>query len=219
MSPRRAVAVVASLLICLTSAAPAGAATPSATASATPATRPPTRAVATFAGGCFWCMEGPFESLPGVISVLSGYTGGTRQNPSYEEVSAGTTGHAEAVQVLYDPGRVGYDRLLDTYWHNVDPLDASGQFCDHGSQYRPAIFVHDAAQRQAAERSLQQLVASGRLRGKVVVPIVAASTFYPAEDYHQDFYKKNPVRYQSYRSGCGRDRRLRELWGDQAGGH
>jgi peptide-methionine (S)-S-oxide reductase len=164
-------------------------------------------------------MEGPFESLPGVISVLSGYTGGSRQKPSYEEVSAGTTGHAEAVQVLYDPGRMTYERLLETYWHNIDPLNARGQFCDHGSQYRPVIFVHDATQRAAAERSLQELAASGRLPGPIVVPIEAASTFYPAEDYHQDFYKTNPVRYQSYRAGCGRDRRLRELWGAQAGGH
>ncbi len=220
MSPGRAVPIrLAFVFLFASTALAAPPAVPTPRAPSTSAAKPPARAVATFAGGCFWCMEGPFESLPGVVSVLSGYTGGARQSPTYEEVSAGTTGHAESVQVLYDPSRVSYDQLLERYWHNVDPLDGSGQFCDHGNQYRPAIFVHDVAQRQAAERSLQQLAASGRLKGKIAVQIVAASTFYPAEDYHQDFYKTNPIRYQSYRTGCGRDRRLRELWGDQAGGH
>jgi peptide-methionine (S)-S-oxide reductase len=179
---------------------------------------PAGQAVATFAGGCFWCMEGPFEKLPGVKSVTSGYTGGQKKYPAYEEVSAGTTGHAEAVQILYDPAAVTYERLLEVFWHNIDPLTANAQFCDRGSQYRSAIYTHDEAQRQAAEQSKQKLEASGRLRGKIVTEIVPAATFYPAEEYHQDYYRKNPVRYHTYRMGCGRDRRLKELWGDQAGG-
>jgi peptide-methionine (S)-S-oxide reductase len=182
-----------------------------------PAVRPegaaPARAVATFAGGCFWCMEGPFEKLPGVHSVISGYTGGQKKNPSYEEVSAGVTGHAEAVQVVYDPAKLSYEKLLDVFWHNVDPLTPNAQFCDHGSQYRSAIFVHDDAQRRAAEESKQALEASGRFKQKIVTQIVPAATFYAAEEYHQDFYKKSPVRYATYRAGCGRDRRLQELWG------
>jgi peptide-methionine (S)-S-oxide reductase len=176
------------------------------------------KAVATFAGGCFWCMEGPFEKLPGVKSVISGYTGGQKKNPTYEEVSSGSTGHAESVQILYDPAVITYDRLLEVFWHNIDPLAANAQFCDHGSQYRSAIYFHDDAQRQAAEASKQKIEASGQLRGKIVTEIVPASTFYPAEEYHQDYYKKNPVRYNMYRTGCGRDRRLKELWGEQAGG-
>jgi peptide-methionine (S)-S-oxide reductase len=178
----------------------------------------PGQAVATFAGGCFWCMEGPFEKLPGVVSVTSGYTGGQKKNPTYEEVSSGVTGHAESVQIVYDPKTVSYDKLLEVYWHNIDPLQANAQFCDHGSQYRSAIFFHDAAQQQAAEASKKALEASGKLSGKIVTQIVPASTFYPAEDYHQDYYKKNPIRYQTYRMGCGRDRRLKELWGAEAGG-
>ena len=175
-------------------------------------------AKATFAGGCFWCMEGPFEKLPGVKSVTSGYTGGQKKDPTYQEVSAGTTGHAEAVQILYDPAQVSYERLLEVFWHNIDPLQPNAQFCDHGSQYRSAIYVHDDAQRQAAEASKAALQSSGKLRGSIVTEIVPASIFYPAEEYHQDYYKKNPVRYHTYRMGCGRDRRLKELWGDQAGG-
>ena len=178
----------------------------------------PAKAVATFAGGCFWCMEGPFEKLPGVKSVTSGYTGGQKKNPTYDEVSAGSTGHAEAVQILYDPAAVSYEKLLEVFWRNIDPLTANAQFCDHGSQYRSAVYVHDEAQRKAAEESKAQLEASGRLRGKIVTEIVAASTFYPAEEYHQDYYRKNPVRYHTYRTGCGRDRRLKELWGAEAGG-
>jgi methionine-S-sulfoxide reductase len=173
----------------------------------------PPRAVATFAGGCFWCMEGPFEKIAGVFSVTSGYTGGQKKNPSYEEVSAGVTGHAESVQVVYDPAKVSYEKLLDVFWHNIDPLTPDAQFCDHGSQYRSAIFFHDDAQRRAAEASKQALEASGRFKQKIVTQIVAAATFYPAEEYHQDFYKKSPVRYTTYRAGCGRDRRLQELWG------
>jgi peptide-methionine (S)-S-oxide reductase len=176
----------------------------------------PTSAVATFAGGCFWCMEGPFESLPGVSSVVSGYAGGQRKDPSYEEVSAGTTGHAESVEVRYDPRKVGYEKLLDVYWHNIDPFQGNGQFCDGGSQYRPVIFFHDEAQRQAAEASLKQV--EQRFQKKVVTQVVPAGPFYRAEEYHQDYYRTNPIRYQMYRTGCGRDRRLKEIWGE-AGKH
>jgi peptide methionine sulfoxide reductase msrA/msrB len=172
------------------------------------------RATATFAGGCFWCMEGPFEKLKGVVSVTSGYTGGQKKNPTYEQVSSGTTGHAESVQIVYDPGMIGYERLLDVFWRNIDPLTANAQFCDHGPQYRSAIFYHDEAQKAAALESKKAIEASGRFSRPIVTEIVPASTFYPAEEYHQDFYKRNPVRYLTYRSGCGRDRRLKELWGE-----
>jgi peptide-methionine (S)-S-oxide reductase len=178
----------------------------------------PPLAVATFAGGCFWCMEGPFEKLAGVRSVTSGYTGGHKKSPTYEEVSSGTTGHAESVEILYDASDVSYERLLDVFWHNIDPLTPNAQFCDHGSQYRSAIFYHDDAQRAAAEASKRRIEQSGRFKQPIVTEIVAATTFYPAEEYHQDFYKKNPVRYHGYRTSCGRDRRLRQLWGDEAGG-
>jgi len=171
-------------------------------------------AVATFAGGCFWCMEPPYDELDGVISTTSGYTGGRKQNPRYEEVSTGTTGHTEAVQVVYDPKRISYARLLEVFWRNIDPLTANAQFCDHGTQYRSGIFYHDAEQRRLAEDSKRALEASGRFKGPIVTEIVAAGTFYPAEEYHQDYYKKNPIRYKFYRAGCGRDQRLAELWGD-----
>ncbi len=171
-------------------------------------------AVATFAGGCFWCMEPPFDKEPGVLSTTSGYTGGHKINPSYEEVSSGTTGHAEAVQVRYDPSRVSYARLLEVFWHNIDPLTANAQFCDHGSQYRTAIFYHDAEQQRLAEASKQQLEASGRFKQPIVTEIVPASTFYPAEAYHQDYYQRNPLRYKFYRYSCGRDKRLEQLWGE-----
>jgi peptide-methionine (S)-S-oxide reductase len=177
------------------------------------------RATATFAGGCFWCMEPAFAQLEGVLSVTSGYTGGQKKSPSYEEVSSGTTGHAESVQVIYDPGKISYERLLDVFWHNIDPLARNAQFCDHGSQYRSAIFYQDESQRRAAEESRQKLEEHPQLKGKIATQIVAASTFYPAEEYHQHFYRKNPVRYHEYRLGCGRDRRLQELWGESAGGH
>ena len=179
----------------------------------------PGQAVATFAGGCFWCMEGPFEKLPGVLSATSGYTGGQKAHPTYGEVSAGTTGHAEAVQVVYDPAKLSYEQLLDVFWRNIDPLTPNAQFCDHGSQYRSAIYFQDEAQREAALASRKRIEASGRFKQPIVTEIVAASTFYRAEEYHQDFYKTNPVRYQSYRQGCGRDRRLRQLWGEDAGSH
>ncbi len=168
---------------------------------------------ATFAGGCFWCMEPPFEKLDGVHAVTVGYTGGRKQNPTYEEVSAGGTGHAESVQILYDPAKISYEKLLDVYWHNIDPTDGGGQFCDRGSQYRPAIFVHDEEQRRIAESSKAALQKNKPFGGPIVVPIVPATTFWPAEEYHQHYHTKNPIRYAYYRRGCGRDARLRELWG------
>jgi peptide-methionine (S)-S-oxide reductase len=178
----------------------------------------PQRGSAIFAGGCFWCEETAFEGVPGVISVTSGYTGGQKKDPTYEEVSSGGTGHAESVQVVYDPSKISYEKLLDIFWHNVDPFQANGQFCDHGTQYRSAIFYRDDAQRAAAEASKRELEEDARFRGKIVTQIVPASRFYPAEEYHQDFYKKDPVRYHSYRAGCGRDARLKAIWGDAAGG-
>jgi peptide-methionine (S)-S-oxide reductase len=171
----------------------------------------PALAKATFAGGCFWCMERPFDKLPGVASTTSGYTGGRAKNPSYEEVSSGTTGHAESVQVAYEPAKVSYEKLLDVYWHNVDPLDGGGQFCDRGTQYRTAIFYQDEEQHRLAEESKKAVEA--KLGKRVVTQIVPASEFYPAEEYHQNYYQKNPVRYRFYRYNCGRDRRLKELWG------
>ncbi len=184
-----------------------------------PAARAAEKAKAVFAGGCFWCEETAFEGVPGVLSVTSGYTGGQKTNPTYEEVSSGGTGHAESVEVAYDSSKITYERLLEIFWHNVDPLQANAQFCDHGSQYRSAIFYRGDAQRKAAEESKKRLEQEPRFAGKIVTQIVAASTFYPAEEYHQDFYKKSPVRYNQYRQGCGRDARLKQLWGDAAGGH
>ena len=172
-----------------------------------------TRAVAIFAGGCFWCMEPPFDKLDGVLSTTSGYIGGTTVNPTYEQVSAGRTGHYEALQVEYDPARVTYDRLLEVFWRNIDPLDASGQFCDKGPQYRAAIFALDDSQRAAAEASKAALEKSGKLPGRIATEILPAAKFYPAEAYHQDYYRKNPTSYTYYRWSCGRDRRLEKLWG------
>ena len=177
----------------------------------------PGNAVATFAGGCFWCMEPPYDKLPGVVSTTSGYMGGTKVNPTYSEVSAGTTGHTEVVQVVYDPKKVSYEKLLEVFWVNIDPTVKDRQFCDAGSQYRTSIFYHDAAQRQAAEASRAALEKSKPFKEALVTPIEMAGAFYPAEDYHQDYYRKNPVRYQLYRSGCGRDARLKQLWGSRAG--
>jgi peptide methionine sulfoxide reductase msrA/msrB len=173
---------------------------------------------ALFAGGCFWCMESPFETLDGVKAVLSGYTGGDVKNPTYEQVSDGGTGHAEAVQVEYDPARVSYAKLLDVFWHNVDPTDAGGQFVDRGTQYRSAIFVSTKEERAAAEASKVELAKSGVFGGKAIVTeIVDASAFYPAEDYHQDYYKENPIRYNFYRSRSGRDDFLEKVWGKKHG--
>ncbi|MCM1983838.1 peptide-methionine (S)-S-oxide reductase MsrA [Lyngbya confervoides] len=174
----------------------------------------PVLAEATFAGGCFWCMEKPFDLLAGVVETTSGYTGGSGQNPTYRQVSSGGTGHVEAVRVRYDPDRVSYDQLLSVFWKNVDPLDAQGQFCDRGSQYQARIFYHNSPQQQQAEASKQALEASGQLPGPITTQIVAATPFYPAEDYHQDYYQKNPLQYQFYRLSCGRDHRLSELWGN-----
>ncbi|GFZ80467.1 peptide methionine sulfoxide reductase MsrA [Pseudohongiella nitratireducens] len=172
------------------------------------------QAVATFAGGCFWCMEPPFDELEGVSSTISGYIGGHVENPSYEQVTTGRTGHAEAMQVTYDPEVVDYATLLDVYWQNIDPLDSGGQFCDRGSSYRSTIFVHTAEQRELAEASKQEIVASGQLNGEIVTPIEEATTFYPAEEYHQDYYEKNPLRYRFYKWNCGREQRLEEVWGE-----
>ncbi len=169
--------------------------------------------VATFAGGCFWCMEPPFDKLPGVIATTSGYTGGTRENPTYKEVSYEDTGHAESVQVLFDPDKISYERLLDVYWHNIDPTALDFQFCDAGHQYRSAIFYHSDAQRAAAIASRDALVKNKPFAGAIVTEISPAKTFYPAENYHQDYYRKNPARYKFYRFNCGRDQRLAELWG------
>jgi peptide-methionine (S)-S-oxide reductase len=178
---------------------------------------PPGHAVATFAGGCFWCMEPPYDKLPGVKATISGYMGGRKANPTYQEVSAGNTGHAEVVQVVYDPAKVTYEKLLEVFWVNIDPTVKDRQFCDSGSQYRTAIFYHNEEQRKAAEASRGAIEKTKTFKDPIVTPIEMAGPFYPAEDYHQDFYKKNPVRYYSYRTGCGRDSRLKQLWGDRAG--
>ena len=170
----------------------------------------PPLAKATFAGGCFWCMVHPFDSLSGVVSVTSGYAGGDVKNPTYEQVSAGGTGHREAVQIIYDPRRISYAKLLDVFWHNIDPTDNAGQFCDKGGQYRSAIFYYDETQKRLAEESKQALQ---RRFKQVYTDVLPADEFYAAEDYHQDYYKKNPIRYQFYRFNCGRDQRLAQVWG------
>jgi peptide-methionine (S)-S-oxide reductase len=166
---------------------------------------------AIFAGGCFWCVEADFDKVAGVISTTSGYTGGHTVNPSYEDVGRGGTGHAEAVEIVYDPAKVSYAKLLDVFWHNIDPLVKDRQFCDRGHQYRTAIFYRDEEQRQLAEASKAKVEA--RFKQPVYTEITAAGPFYKAEDYHQDFYLKNPLRYRFYRFNCGRDARLEELWG------
>ncbi|MGD8933630.1 MAG: peptide-methionine (S)-S-oxide reductase MsrA [Gammaproteobacteria bacterium] len=169
--------------------------------------------LATFAGGCFWCMEPPFDKLDGVISTTSGYTGGHQANPTYKQVSAGSTGHTEAIQIEYDPSKVSYEKLLSVFWKNIDPTTADRQFCDHGSQYRSGIFYHDESQKNAAEKSLQELQQTKPFDDPIVTEITAATVFYPAEEYHQDYYRKNPLRYKYYRYACGRDQRLEKLWG------
>ena len=174
---------------------------------------PPGQAVtAIFAGGCFWCVEADFDKVPGVIATESGYAGGKLQNPTYEQVSAGGTGHAEAVRVTYDPAKVTYEKLLDFFWHHVDPTVKDRQFCDIGNQYRTAILYQDDAQRSAAQASKAELEKSGRLP-HVYTEIAPAGTFFPAEEYHQDYYRKNPIRYKFYRTNCGRDARIHEVWG------
>jgi peptide-methionine (S)-S-oxide reductase len=173
------------------------------------------QAVATFAGGCFWCTESDFDHVKGVISTTSGYTGGNVPNPGYERVSAGGTGHAEAVEVIYDPSKVSYDQLLTYYWHTIDPTVKDAQFCDHGNQYRTAIFVRTPQERAAAEASKKKVEAE--LKVPIYTQIVDAGAFYAAEDYHQDFYLKNPTKYKFYRWNCGRDQRLEQLWGKPKG--
>lgn len=171
--------------------------------------------VAVFAGGCFWCMEKPFDKVPGVLSTTSGYTGGPEEAPTYDDVAHHRTGHYEALRVVYDPEKVGYARLLEVFWHNVDPTQANGQFCDIGDQYRTAVFTSDPEEKRLAEQSRAEVAAE--LGKEVVTPVLPAAPFWVAEDYHQDFYEKKPEHYLRYRTGCGRDRRLEALWGDRAG--
>ena len=167
-----------------------------------------------FAGGCFWCMEEVFEKVEGVLSATSGYMGGTVANPSYEEVSAGRTGHAESVEVIYDQAKVSYQKLLDAFWHNVDPITPNAQFCDHGNQYRSAVFFQTDEEKRVSDTSKLAIEQSKRFNEPIVTQIVKASQFYPAEEYHQDYYKKNPVRYKFYKYNCGRANRLEALWGN-----
>lgn len=170
--------------------------------------------VATFAGGCFWSMQKAFDGVAGVVSTTAGYAGGTKANPTYEEVGEGRTGHAESVQVIYDPAKISYEHLLDIYWHHIDPLTPNAAFCDHGVQYRSIIFYGDAEQRRLAEASKRELDQSHRFSTPIVTAIQPTTAFYPAEEYHQQYYKKNPASYAAYRIGCGRDERTRQLWGD-----
>jgi methionine-S-sulfoxide reductase len=190
-------------------------AAPVLAAQTAPAAAAPATARAIFAGGCFWCMEPPFDRLPGVISTTSGYTGGSKVQPSYEEVSAGGTGHAEAVEIVFDPQLVSYEQLLDAFWRNIDPTDGGGQFVDRGNQYRSAIFYLDETQRRQAEASKADLAGSGTFKRPIVTEIVAATAFYPAEEYHQDYYQKNPLRYKFYRFNSGRDQFLDQVWGKE----
>lgn len=173
-------------------------------------------AIATFAGGCFWCTEADFDKVPGVLSTTSGYIGGTQINPTYEQVSSGKTGHIEAVQISYDPAKTNFAKLLTAYWLTIDPLTPNRQFCDGGLQYRSAIFYHDSDQKRQAEESKAALISSGRFNSPIVTEIRPATDFYQAEDYHQDYYIKNPIRYAYYRTSCGRDRRLEEVWGKKS---
>ena len=193
------------LLVLLAAALPANAASPTGSAHRLDK--------ATFAGGCFWSMQRDMEPIPGVVSVVSGYTGGTKANPTYEEVSAGDTGHAEAVEILFDPAKITYRQLLDRFWHNVDPTTDGRQFCDRGPEYRSEIFYHSEEQKISAEESKREIERTKTFPEPIVTPIVAAGPFYRAEEYHQDYPKKNPIRYHAYRTGCRRDARLRELWG------
>jgi peptide-methionine (S)-S-oxide reductase len=171
---------------------------------------------AVFAGGCFWCVESDFDKVPGVISTTSGYTGGKTTNPTYDQISSKDTGHAEVVKIVFDPSKVSYAKLLDVFWHSIDPTTKNAQFCDVGSPYRTAIFAQDAAQLEAAKKSLADLEKTKPFKEPIVTEINSVSVFYSAEDYHQDYYVKNPVRYKYYRTSCGRDARLKQLWGDKA---
>jgi peptide-methionine (S)-S-oxide reductase len=207
MSIRNTLILLAGLV--LGAAAPAWAQAPA------PAAKPGL-AKATFAGGCFWCMEEVYDKVPGVLSTVSGYMGGVQKNPTYEQVSTGRTGHAEVVQVEYDPAKVTYARLVDVFWRNIDPTQKDGQFCDHGPQYRSGIFYHNDEQKRLAESSRVNLSKNKPFKGEIVTEVTKAAEFYPAEDYHQDFYRKSPTRYKFYKSGCGRDARLQQLWGKPA---
>lgn len=191
------------------------AAAPASSQAPAPAAKPAT-AKATFAGGCFWCVEEIYDKVPGVISTVSGYMGGVQKNPTYEQVSSGRTGHAEVVQVEYDPSKVAYARLVEIFWRNIDPTQKDGQFCDHGPHYRSAIFYHNDEQKRLAEGSRLNLSKNKPFKGEIVTEITRAAEFYPAEDYHQDFHRKSPTRYKFYKSGCGRDARLQQLWGKPA---
>lgn len=204
--------ILTALLLVAATASCALAAPPAASPKTAPAAKPATE-TATFAMGCFWSAEVTFEGRPGVLSVTSGYSGGTMKDPSYEDVSTGMTGHLESIEVAYDPAKTSYAKLLDLFWHNIDPMQADGQFCDHGTEYHSAIFYHDETQHRLAMESEKQVQASGRLKKPIVTAIRPASAFYAAEDYHQDFFRKNPDHYHAYRVGCGRDRRLIEIWG------
>lgn len=205
-------------IACLLAALAAGSPTPMAEQPAVPEPAsqqaPSTKGVAIFAAGCFWCVEADFDKVPGVLDTTSGYTGGELVKPTYEDVSLGTTGHVEAVRVTYDPAKVSYRQLLDYYWRHVDLTDGSGQFCDRGPTYRPAIFVSDERQNSDAAASKQELEDSGRF-ARIAVEIKPAFRFWPAEEEHQNYYKKNPYRYKFYRAGCGRDARLSRLWGSE----
>lgn len=183
------------------------------------AAAPANTAKAIFAGGCFWCVEADFDKVPGVLSTTSGYIGGKLANPTYEQVAAKLTGHAEAVEIVFDPNKVSYEKLVEHFWRTIDPTTKDAQFCDHGSPYRTAIFANDAAQLKAAAASRDALQKNKPFKAPIVTELVEAGPFYKAEDYHQDYYKKNPVRYQYYRSACGRDARLKQLWGDKAAVH
>ena len=186
-------------------------------ASAAASAQPTQMETAIFAGGCFWCVESDFDKVAGVVSTTSGYTGGHTQQPTYHEVSAGGTGHAESVEIVFDPKIVSYQKLLQVYWHSVDPTVKDRQFCDVGTQYRSAIFYLDERQKRLAEESRAQIERSKPFKAPIVTEIVKAGKFWPAEEYHQDYYKKNPLRYHFYREGCGRDARVKQLWGSEAG--
>lgn len=217
---RRAVAGIAiALLVSANVAFAAQAAQNAPTTDAAPASKPDSLATAVFAGGCFWCVESDFDKVPGVVSTTSGYTGGTTPNPTYEQVGRGNTGHAESVEIRFDPSRVSYKQLVEHFWRTIDPTTKDREFCDVGTPYRTAIFAQTAEQLKIAEASRAALEKSKPFRAPIVTDVVKGGEFYPAEDYHQNYYKKNPVRYKFYRYRCGRDARLKQLWGDQAIAH
>ena len=209
-----AIGLFALALIAFTLAGPPGSTDAGAQSVAEALEVPDGYETAVFAGGCFWCMEPPYDELDGVVATLSGYAGGPEQNPTYEQVSSGRTGHTEVVRVTYDPAVISYDRLLEVFWVNHDPLTDNRQFCDWGSQYRPGIFYQGEQQQQAAQASKRMWEESGRFDAPIVTEVTELDRFWPAEEYHQDFYRKNPQRYYSYRTGCRRDDRLQQLWGD-----